>query len=275
MILLRAAAIALLLAGLATGHGRAADAVADRCQTAADLVTAQAPLPLLAAAVAARKLDILVIGSATVFGPEASLHPGSVTRQSMTGIRSEPPPPSAVPGGPTTASFPIQMANALREAVPGLAVDITIRGGRGMAASEMLELMRQELPKKPYQLVIWQTGTIEAVRNIPPGEFYETLAAGVALAQDAKADLVLVDQQYSRFLQSNTNLDPYAQSMQQVAALPGAVLFHRLEIMRSWANDGQIDLEHTPKGQRRATVALLHACLGRQLAKFLLGAAVQ
>ena len=273
MKILRAALLLPLLAFLAAGPGRAADTTADRCQTAAEYQEAQAPLPLLAAAIAARKLDLLVIGSATVFGPEASMQPGSVTRQSMTGVRSERPPASAVPGGATATSFPLQMTQALREAMPGLAVEMTIQGGRGMPATEMLELMRQELLKKPYQLVIWQTGTIEAVRNVPPGEFYETLAAGVAVAQDAKADLVLVDQQYSRFLQSHTNLEPYAQSMQQAAALPGAVLFHRLDIMRGWANDGQIDLEQAPKGQRRATVALLHACLGRQLAKFLLNAA--
>ncbi len=56
--------------------------------------------------------------------------------------------------------------------------------------------------------------------------------------------------------------------MQQIAAQPGVVLFHRFELMRYWANEGTIDLERTPKAQRVSTVEALHACLGGKLAQF-------
>lgn len=235
-------------------------------------MTTPAPLPHVAAALAAKRLDVLVVGSATVFGPESVLQAGTVTNQSLGGPRTAVPPRADIPGGPSMSAFPIRMAEALRAERPGLDVQVTVRGARGMTAAEMLGLLRQELAQGRYQLVIWQTGTVEAVRSIPPGEFYQTLQDGAAAVAEAGADLVLVDQQYSRFLNANTNLDPYAQGMQQIAAMPGAALFRRFEIMRAWANEGQIDLERTPKGERSVAVATLHACLGRQLAHLLLSA---
>ena len=150
---------------------------------------------------------------------------------------------------------------------------VTVKGGRGMLASDMLAIIRSELVAHRYQLVIWQTGTVEAVRNIPAGSFYQTLADGSAAVADAGADLVLVDPQFSRFLHTNTDLDPYSQTLQQIAAQPNVVLFHRFELMRYWSGEGQIDLERTPKSQRVKTVEALHACLGVSLAKLVTASA--
>ena len=177
-----------------------------------------------------------------------------------------------VPHPAAERSFPNQTGKALREAVAGAEVRLTARGGKGLTAAEMLDILRDELASRPYQLVIWQTGTVEAVRNLPPGEFAATLSEGAALAQDAQADLVLVDPQFSRFLQTNTNLDPYAQAFQQVAAMPGVALFRRYDLMRAWVNEGRIDLERAPRADRQRTIEALHRCLGLHLARLILGA---
>ena len=244
----------------------------DPCATPNDLVQAPAPLPGLAAHLhPGGVLRVLVVGSATVFGPEAALAPGTITSMAL----GTPGAPGQVQGPPTSAvtAFPEQMAVALRQHMPGLRVQVTVQGGRGMTAAAMLELIRRNVAGHGYDLVIWQTGTVEAVRNVPPGDFYQTLQEGAAAVQEAGAELVLVDPQFSRFLHANSNLDPYAQGLQQIAATPGVVLFHRFDIMRAWANDGQIDLERTPKAERIRAVEQLHACLGQQLARLMMNAA--
>ncbi len=142
-----------------------------------------------------------------------------------------------------------------------------------MAATEMLDLLRKELAASPFQLVLWQTGTVEAVRNTPPGEFAQVLSDGAEAAEAGNANLVLIDPQYSRFLQTNSNLDPYTQALQQAASMPGVVLFHRYDLMHAWVNDGLIDLERTPKPDRRKTVEMLHRCLGQHLARMILAGA--
>ena len=174
---------------------------------------------------------------------------------------------------PSGTAFPQQMAAALERAVPGVTVKITVRGGRGLSANDQLQLLSDMLDQEKFQLVLWQTGTVEAVRNLPPSEFAQTLSDGVEKTNHAGADLVLVDPQFSRFLQTNSNIDPYEQAFQFVGSMPNVALFHRFELMRSWVNDGQIDLERTPKANRLTAVEQLHACLGVQLARLVLAGA--
>ena len=252
-----------------------AAASVDSCPAADDTASSSASLPHVAAALQPGKtLKVLAIGSATMFGPEASQGRGTLTSQ-VLGSGSG---PSGTPGQtfaqqPSEHAFPLQMANQLRAMVPGAEVQVVVRGGRGLLATEMLALLHTELSATHYDLVIWQTGTVEAVRNLLPSEFGQTLADGADAAQAAGADLVLVDPQFSRFLQANSNLDPYLQALQQVAAMPDVVLFHRFDLMRGWANDGQLDLEHTARSDRQKAIETLHACLGRSLARLVLASA--
>jgi phage terminase large subunit-like protein len=173
------------------------------------------------------------------------------------------------PGTPQ-AGIPWQAARALEAAVHGLHVDVTVIGRHGESAADLLAQMRLELRHKAYRLVLWQTGTIEAVDEQPPEDFYQTLADGAAAANAAGADLVLIDPQYSRFLTANANVEPYLAALKAAAALPGVGLFHRFDIMHDWADDGSIDLENAPKADRQAIRARLHGCLGRELARELL-----
>ena len=105
------------------------------------------------------------------------------------------------------------------------------------------------------------------------GEFGQTLSDGAEAVTAAGADLVLVDPQFSRFLQTSSNVEPYEQALQQVAAMPGVVLFRRYDLMRAWANDGQIDLERTPRSDRQKAIETLHACIGKHLARLIIDSA--
>ncbi len=265
MILTRILAACLLGVGLAGTAGAASPSTCEAPDDAAGAVTA---LPHVAAALQpGSTLHVLAVGSATIFGPQAAFAPGTLPSQGST------PPVKPIDGPASDLAFPQQMAKALEASVPGTKVEISVRGGRGGSAAEMLNLIRQALAEGTYQLVIWQTGTIEAVRNTPPGDFAETLVAGVEAVQTANADLVLIDPQFRRFLQTNSNLEPYEDAFQQVASMQGVLLFRRFDLMRGWANDGQIDLERTPKADRIRIVEQLHACLGAQLARMVLAGA--
>jgi acyl-CoA thioesterase I len=227
------------------------------CGAPEEFTTADAPLAQFATAIAAGgPIAVLAVGSATTVGSVNS-----------TGL-----PTSASPG----ASFPWHMVRALEAALPGVKVSLTVRGGRGMTAEEMLSLIDAALQERHYSLVLWQTGTVEAVRGSRPDGVLDVLHAGAERIRDAGGDLVLIDPQFSRFLRANTDLDPYEGVLQQVATMPGVALFHRFELMRAWANDGRIDLEHTQKADRDKALDELNGCLGKALARFVLsGADVQ
>jgi acyl-CoA thioesterase-1 len=218
-----------------------------------------APLPHLATALkTGGTLSVLAVGSATVFGPQAS-----------AAAELSPSHPT-VPLAPSQTGFPWQMAHALEAAIHGLHVNVTVIGGHGLSAAAMLTKMRAELARHTYRLVIWQTGTVEAVNMVPTEDFYQTLVDGAGAVAAAGADLVLVDPQFSRFLEANANLAPYGDAMQAAGALPGVILFHRFDLMREWTDSGSIDLERTAIGDRLALATRLHACLGQALAHTLL-----
>lgn len=236
---------------------------ADRCAAPDEMAGTPAPFPHVASVLKpGSTLNVLTVGSATVFSPTESLQPGTVTGLAL-GLGSGPRSGDLMA---SDAAFPLQMAKSFEASIPGLKVTVTVKGGRGMLATDMLDIIRSETAAHHYQLVIWQTGTVEAVRNVPAGAFYQTLSDGTAVIADAGADLALVDPQYSRFLRTNADLDPYAQTLQQIAGQPGVLLFHRFDLMKFWSSEAQIDLERTPKSQRVKAVEALHACLGERLA---------
>ena len=204
-------------------------------------------MPRVAAALKAGRLDVLAIGSATVLGAR----------------------------GRPEGSFPDRMVQELRAASPGAEIHLTVEGERGMTAAAMLAALRKSLDGKTVGLVVWQTGTVEAVRRLPPEEFARTLDAGAEAARAAGADLLLVDPQSSRMLQSHTTLAPYRETMLQVAHRHAAVLFRRFDLIRQWVEAGQLDLESTAKPDRSKMTERLNACLGQALAQTVLRAAAQ
>jgi hypothetical protein len=222
------------------------------CGAPAEFTTTDAPLAQLATAIAAGgPVPVLAVGSATTVGSVSS----------STGL-----PTSAAPG----ASFPWHMVRALEAALPDVKFTLTVRGGRGMTAEDMLKLIEAALKEQRFALVLWQTGTVEAVRGLRPDGVLDVLHSGAERIREAGGDLVLIDPQFSRFLRANTDLDPYENILQQVATMPGAALFHRFDLMRAWANDGRIDLEHTQKADRDKALDELNQCLGKALARFVL-----
>lgn len=221
------------------------------CGAPDEFVTTDESLPQIGAAInAGGPIDILAVGSATTVG--------------AVGTKSQ--QPTAAEGG----AFPEQMARALNAALPAIHFNVTVRGGRGMTAEAMLPLIAEALKQQHHPLVLWQTGTVEAVRGLRPDGLLDVLHEGADLVRDAGADLVLIDPQFSRFLRANTDVDAYEDVMNQAATLPGVVLFRRFDLMRTWADGGRIDLERTAKADRDKALDRLNACLGQALAKFVL-----
>lgn len=173
------------------------------------------------------------------------------------------------------SGFLAQMMQALHAAKPNVVFRLTVRVRHGITAQEMLADLKQVLEERHYALVLWQTGTVDAVQDLQIDQFADSLQEGAQLITARDGNLVLIDQQFSRFLRANADLSPYTEAMEAVAALPGVVLFHRFGLMHSWVHAHALDLERTPTGQQAATVALLHHCLGQSLATFLLNGTAQ
>jgi len=172
---------------------------------------------------------------------------------------------SSLPG-PDGARFayPARLEDALKQRLPGNQITVTAH----VQSRETTKAMTAGLPKiladdKPA-LVIWQTGTSDALSGVEPEEFRSSLDDGVDTIEKAGADVILMNMQYSPRTESILNVSTYADVMRWVAQQRGALLFDRLGIMHSWNDAGLFDLYAATKDYDMAR--RVHDCIGRALA---------
>ncbi|MDE2517315.1 MAG: SGNH/GDSL hydrolase family protein [Rhodospirillales bacterium] len=233
--------LALLLAGISSAPIRAANAAPCAADPAL-LVPDDPPTAFQAALASGKPVAILAIGSATTAG-------GKEAAQAL---------------------FPAYLMAALHQALPGTAFTLAVRGGRGQTAEDMLPELHRALAGGHIPLVLWQTGTVEAVRGLRPSGMQDALAQGIEEVAAQGGNVVLIDPQFSRFLRANVDLPPYEAVLNEAAAMPGVSLFPRYALMQEWAANREIDLERTPRRARAAALARLNACIGLSLARFVL-----
>ncbi len=206
------------------------------CAVPPDMLDATT-LPRSRAAIEARELRILIGGSA-----------------------------SAEPGALATTPYHARLAAILVEHFPGLAVRVEARGRRGATAAEVLALVEREIPALRPHLIIWQTGTVEAARNLDPGDFTDTLSEGITRLRARGAEVLLMDPQFSRFLRANSDIDRYRDALRLAAAAEGITLLRRWDWMHHWTDHDGPDIERAPRDQRAAQLARLQDCIARGIA---------
>ena len=138
-------------------------------------------------------------------------------------------------------------------------------------AEEVAAGMVKLLEGKKPTLVIWQTGTVDAMRSVDPDDFRGAVDDGVAALQNAGADVILMNLQYSPRTETMISAPPYLDNMRVVAQQHDVPLFDRFAIMRQWNDSGEFDLFSTSHGLELAK--RVHDCLGRALSKFVIDAA--
>jgi hypothetical protein len=213
------------------------------CEVPAYLLTTESTLPKVENAVkTGRPLDILVVGSrsSTISTSEASAYPGRL---------------QAV------------LKQMLPKATINVAVELQIKKTAEEVAVDLVKLVEV---KKPT-LVIWQTGTYDAMRSIDPEDFRGAVGEGVVALKEAGADVVLMNLQYSPRTETMISAPPYLDSMRVVAQQYEVPLFDRFAIMHHWNDSGDFDLFSPSHGLDLAK--RVHDCLGRALAKFVIEAA--
>jgi lysophospholipase L1-like esterase len=238
-----AAVLGLTLAAGLAAAGLARAEEAQTCEVPAYLLTTDSTLSKVADAIKnARPLNVLVVGSrsSTILSSEAS-------------------------------AYPAKLQAALKERLPSIPVTLSVELQSGKTAEDVAAGLVKLVEAKRPTLVIWQTGTVDAMRSVDPDDFRGAIDNGVAALQNAGTDVVLVNLQYSPRTETMISAPPYLDNMKVVAQQHSVPLFDRFAIMRHWNDAGDFDLFSTFHGVDMAK--RVHACLGRALSKFVLDAA--
>lgn len=235
-------AVALLTAiGLSPRTAVAEDA--PTCVPPAYLLASEAKLKGVAAALkTTHKLDILVVGS-----------------RSSTILSAE------------NSSYPGRLQALLRDRFPGVTVNVMVEMRPKRTAGDIATGLAALVAERKPVLVIWQTGTFDAIRSIDPDEFRTALGQGIDAVKQAGSDIILMNLQYSPRTETMINPAPYLDAMRVVAQEHDVPLFDRFSMMRHWNETGEFDLFSPAPG---IDLALrVHNCLARALMAFVIEAA--
>ena len=235
--------IILLLAGLLVGPFARAEEAPPACEVPAYLLNSDSTLAKVAVAIKNGKpLNVLVVGSR------------SSTIATQDG-----------------SAYPAKLLAMLKDKLAAMNINLSVEIQSGKTAEESAATLVKLVEAKSPTLVIWQVGTVDAIRGVDPEDFRSAVDEGVTALQKAGVDVVLVNLQYSPRTETMTSAPPYLDNMRVVAQQHDIPLFDRFAIMRHWNDVGDFDLFSATHGFELAK--RVHACIGRALSKFVIDAA--
>lgn len=217
----------------------------DSCPVPGYLLFGDAPLERVSASANKdKKLKIVVLGtaSAMVPGPDGS-----------------------------NAAFPARLEATLKRRLPNIDVALITQTKPRQTAAEMSESIEKLIVDEKPNLVVWQTGTFDAMKGVDPEEFRSSISDGVEALHTGGADVILMNMQYSPRTESMIALGAYIDNMRWVAREREIPLFDRNAIMRHWNDVGAIDLYKATKDVSMAK--RVHDCVGRALAAMVIDSA--
>jgi hypothetical protein len=237
----------LVLVGAVAAAGARAEDAPTSCEVPDYLLASESALSRVEDAVKNRHtLDILVVGSRS-----STISPSSNSSES--------------------AAYPARLQAVLKEKLPAVTVNLSVDIEAKKTAEEVTAALSKLMEGKKPTLVIWQTGTVDAVRSIDPDDFRTALDEGVVALQEAGTDVILINPQYSPRTETMISMPPYLDNMRVVAQQHEVPLFDRFGIMRYWAESGEFDLFSAFHGVELAK--RVHNCIGLALSQFVLDAA--
>jgi lysophospholipase L1-like esterase len=163
--------------------------------------------------------------------------------------------------------YPRQLEQALRRRHPGLAITVVNKGVPRQLTEQMVERFSTDVIPADPTLVIWETGTVDAVRGIDVDQFTDAVQQGIAALRQHNFDVMLINMQYNPSTGSVINFEPYLEALNHVSDLDDVLLFRRFDIMKYWSESGVFDFVDVPKERRVQLAEEVYRCLGESLAE--------
>lgn len=177
--------------------------------------TANGDLRRSRAAVANGHLTILAMGSSSIQGHGAS--------------RPE-------------LSFVPLLEVGLERRMPGVAVTVINKGIGGETAMETAGRLEAEVTMNLPDLVIWQLGTNDILRDRPLADVIADFHRGADILDRLAVDVLLIDPQRlpdattdRNFIGRNPGLDMMSRHIDAEAAASGFAVLHRFRAMQDWS----------------------------------------
>jgi len=138
-------------------------------------------------------------------------------------------------------TYPALLQAELRERFPGADITVINRGGNGEDVNENLRRFESDVHGAKPDLVLWQLGTNYILRNWGVQNFAAPFANGLDLIRSYGADAVVIDLQYSPWVNGDADTPAMTALLASVAREKKVSVFKRYALMKRW-----VEVEKVP-----------------------------
>jgi acyl-CoA thioesterase I len=212
-----------------------------RCDVPAELIRVEVTLPHLRERLRAKDpVKIVAIGGASTTGAAA--------------------------GSPDLA-YPHRLQEILDRWYPDILITVINKGVPRQTAQQMLERFPSDVLAEDPILVIWETGTTDAVRGVEIDDFAAALQGGIDQLKARSIDIILIDMQFSRSTVTVIDFERYLSTLHRVGEVNELYVFPRFEMMRYWSEQNVFNFDGVAKDERASLAASVYECIAGNLAE--------
>ena len=139
-------------------------------------------------------------------------------------------------------TYPAHLQAMLAQRWPGSAIRVVNAGVSGDLLEQMQARFARDVHPAAPDLVILQTGTIEATRNLPLGPFLNRFRASLADLTSRGYDVAIMDSQYYPGVGESEHYRAMQDSMASVARAQALPLIRRYAMMKYFVESGRYTL---------------------------------
>lgn len=167
------------------------------------------------------------------------------------------------------SGYATRLAAELGGHLPGRVIRVAVLNIPGEPAPAMVKPLLKAVAEQRPALVIWQTGAVDAARNLDPGIFAQAVNDGIAAVRRLGADVIVMDMQYGPRPDQPVDVAPYVTNLAWVSRSNGVLHFPRHDVTQRWAETGILDTSAAGSGTggaKDASFDFVHGCLARLVA---------
>lgn len=169
--------------------------------------------------------------------------------------------------GSSDLAYPHRLQEILARWYPSVPIAVANRGVPRQTAQQMLERFPTDVIPEDPVLVIWETGTTDAVRGVAVDEFASTLQTGIDDLKARGIDIMLVDMQFSHSTVTVIDFERYLNALHRVGDVNDVNVFPRFGMMRYWSEQNVFNFDGVAKDERADLAAKVYDCIAKKLAE--------
>lgn len=169
--------------------------------------------------------------------------------------------------GSSDLAYPHRLQEILDRSYPSSSITVVNRGVPRQTARQMLERFPTDVIPEDPVLVIWETGTTDAVRGVGVEDFAAALQTGIDELKAHGVDIILVDMQFSHSTTTVIDFEQYLNTLHQVGDVNNVNVFPRFEMMRYWSEQNVFNFDGVAKDERASLAARVYECIAAKLAE--------